>query len=101
MKALRLAVLLAAAAAALPGVAHAGDPAPAQTAALERLQAVSSTPVTADFIDGAPRFVSATVPVDGASATERALAYLDASATCTASPAPQAAAGRARDRRRR
>ena len=79
MKALRFAVLLAVAAVAIPGVARAGDATtPAQAEALERLQAASSTPVSAEFADGAPRFVSATVPVDGASATERALAYLDA-----------------------
>ena len=78
MKALRFAVLLAVAAVAIPGVAQAGEATPAQAEALERLQAVSSTPVSAEFEEGAPRFVSATVPVDGASATERALTYLDA-----------------------
>ena len=78
VKALRFVVLLAAAAVAIPGVAQAGEPTSAQARALERLQEESSTPVSAEFADGAPRFVSATVPVDGASATERALAYLDA-----------------------
>ena len=59
MKALRFAVLLAVAAVAIPSVAQAGEPNPAQAEALERLQAVSSTPVSADFAEGAPRFVSA------------------------------------------
>lgn len=76
MKALRFVVVLVVAA-VLPGVAYAGGPTAAQASALERLQAASSTSVAADFAAGAPRFVSATVPVDGVSPTERALAYLD------------------------
>jgi Zn-dependent metalloprotease len=78
MKALRFVLLAAAAAAAFPGVALAEGPSPAQATALKRLQAVSSTPVAADFADGAPRFVSATITVEGASAIDRALLYLDA-----------------------
>src|SRR5437667_355656 len=57
--------------------AAAGDPTSAQAAALDRLQAASSTPVAADFEDGIARYVSGTVPADGASATERALSFLD------------------------
>ena len=78
MKGLRFVVLLAVAATALPAVAHAGKPTPAQAAGLERLQAASSKRVEADFAAGAPRFVSTTVPVDGTSPVERAFAYLDA-----------------------
>jgi Zn-dependent metalloprotease len=77
MKASRFVVLLAAVAAVLPSVAHAGGPTPAQAKSLERLQTASSTQVTADFADGLPSFVSATVPAEGASPVERALSYLD------------------------
>jgi len=63
--------------AVLPGVAKAGEPTPEQASALERLQSASSTPVTADFDAGSPRFVSATVPADGATAADSALSFLE------------------------
>src|SRR3954468_11726052 len=73
-----LAVLVAAiVSAVVPCIANAGGPTSEQAAALKRLQAASSTPVSADFDNGSPRFVSATVPVDGASAADRALSYLE------------------------
>ena len=57
MKAGIFLVVLAVLAGALAGVARAGDPTAEQAAALQRLQAASTTPVSADFADGAPRFV--------------------------------------------
>ena len=77
MKAGIFVVVLAVVAGALAGVAHAGEPTAEQAAALQRLQAASTTPVSADFADGAPRFVSATVAAEGVSASDRALSYLD------------------------
>ena len=77
MKAGIFVVVLTVLAGALAGIARAGDPTAEQSAAFQRLQAASTTPVSADFADGAPRFVSATVATEGASASERALSYLD------------------------
>jgi Zn-dependent metalloprotease len=78
MKAWTLVVFaVAVASAALPGVAHAGVPTADQAAAVERLQAVSTTPVSAEFAAGSARFVAATVPVDSASPAEQAYAFLE------------------------
>ena len=102
MKVLRFVVLLAVAAVAIPGVAHAGEPTPAQAEALERLQKASSTPVAADFADGA----AALRERDGAGrrrVRDRSRARLPRRVPRPLRPlvASRAAAGRARGRRGR
>jgi Zn-dependent metalloprotease len=54
--------------------AAAGD---AEPAALQALREASTEPVTVQFDQGVPRFVSARVPADGADAADRAYAYLE------------------------
>jgi len=77
MKAGAFLVVVTVLAGALAGVARAGEPSAAQSTALERLRAASSTPVSARFDGGAARFVGATVTADGATAVDRALSFLD------------------------